>query len=508
MKTIGIMAALVVAAGMAAAGFVATSGNPPAAAPQPGIASAQRPLIFIPGLLGSMLCRTSPTGETTVVWGTVDAIGQFPTLAVSASDDVKPCGLIREVSYLGLFTQTVYDPIITRLEAAGYREGETLFIFDYDWRLSILDNAKRLSAFVDGELPEGQFDVLGHSMGGLVARTYALREGGSPRIHRLISAGSPWRGSVQVFELMHNGWGAANLLLGGIEAFRRTALSWASSFELMPSYDGCCTEPGQGAGFDPVQPSAWAALNWPGIEPASLPDFTAVAERQQELAAIVAAPLPATIEEALVIGVDQRTPHTYDISTGVGEARLTVGTSWDGDGIVMRDSSTLARRVVYPTSFATHDNILSDPDVQDFVVATLADGPDAAIASVPVRPRTDILTALGELVQLVGVAIDTDQPGYAVGATAKVTVHLRLDVETSIDPATIALTATRPDGTAITLPLSADPAASDPNNPFEQSFSATLDTGEAAGILVLTASLAGTGAPSRTATRTLPVLGP
>jgi pimeloyl-ACP methyl ester carboxylesterase len=440
MKIIATVAALVVAAGMAAAAFVVTSAAPPATAPQTATA-VERPLIFIPGLLGSRLCRTSPAGETTVVWGTVDAIGQFPTLAVGGTDDVTPCGLIREVSYLGLFTQTVYDPIVTRLEAAGYREGETLFIFDYDWRLSILDNARRLSVLVDTELPEGQFDILGHSMGGLVARTFALRENGAGRIHRLISAGSPWRGSVQVFELMHNGWGAANLLLGGIDAFRRTTLSWASTFELMPSYDGCCTEPGQGTGFDPVQPSAWTDLKWPGIEPGALPDFTAIAERQRQLAAIVATPLPATIEEALIIGVDQRTPQTYDISTGAGEALLTVGTSWDGDGTVMRDSSTLARRVVYPTSFATHDNILTDPDVQNFVMATLADGPDVAIASVPVRPRTDILTALGELVQLVGVAVATDQPAYAAGATAKVTVHLRLDVKSPVDPAAITLTA-------------------------------------------------------------------
>src|SRR5687767_3912822 len=60
----------------------------------------ERPLVFVPGLLGSMLCRPGPQGEQTVVWGTVDAMGQFPTLAVDRkNNDVVPCGLIREVSF-------------------------------------------------------------------------------------------------------------------------------------------------------------------------------------------------------------------------------------------------------------------------------------------------------------------------------------------------------------------------------------------------------------------------
>src|SRR5690606_17783736 len=197
-----------------------------------------------------------------------------------------------------------------------------------------------------------------------------------------------------------------NLLVGGIEGFRRTMVSFPSTFELMPHYDGCCGDGGKAA-FDPTRAEAWAALNWAGIEPDVLPDLAETRARQARLRAIVATPLPSHIEEAFAIGVDQRTPERYALEATDGEAVLTLRTSWEGDGTVVRDSATLVPPVTYPTSFATHDAILNDASVQDFVIATLAEGPRAAVQKVPVRERTSILTALGEFVELIGVAIET-----------------------------------------------------------------------------------------------------
>lgn len=510
MKIPGFQAIFAVGAALMCVALLNTAGSRPAQAQQP-LPAPERPLVFVPGMLGSMLCRPGSDGEKTVVWGTVEAIGQFPTLAVvPAADDIEPCGLIREISYLGVFAQTVYGPFVDRLEKAGYREGETLFVFDYDWRLSVFDNARRLADYVDETLPgTGAIDIVGHSMGGLVARTYALDEGGAARIGRLVSAGSPWRGSVQVFELLQNGWGLANAFLGGLEGFRRTVISFPSTFEMMPRYDGCCgdVEPGTTA-FDATSVDAWTALNWAGIAKDGLPDLVDVQARQLRLRSIVAEPLPAGIEEALVIGVDQRTPQHYDLQAGDGEALLNVRTSWEGDGTVMRDSALLAERVSYPTSFATHDAILNDEAVQDFVLAALGEGPDVAMATVPVRERTSILTAFGALVELVGVAVTTDQPVYRTGTSGTVTVHLRLDVEDAVDAGTIRLTVAPPGGIATPVPLIADPRSSDPSNPLEQSFSAQVETGEEPGELVVTVALdAATGEP-RIVTRAVPVLAP
>lgn len=508
MKTLGIAAAFLITSVLTCFALSSILADRPAQAQQ-APSAPERPLVFVPGLLGSMLCRVGPAGEHTVVWGTVDAIGQFPSLAATATgNDIEPCGLIREISYLGIFTQTVYGPFVDRLEQAGYREGETLFVFDYDWRLSVFDNAKRLDAFVDAAIAgSGPIDIVGHSMGGLIARTYAMNEGGSDRIARMVSAGSPWRGSVQVFELLQNGWGLANSLLGGLDGFRRTIISFPSTFELMPQYDGCCGDNQLSAAhFDTTSVEAWAGLNWAGIDQDGLPDLAEVKSRQAELRKIFDEPLPSNVEEALVIGVDQRTPQQYELQSGTGEARLNVSTSWEGDGTVMRDSAVLSDRVTYPTSFATHDAILSNQSVQDFVLATLSQGPEAAIKIVPVRERTSILTALGDLVELVGVAIETDQPIYATGAVATATIHLRLGVEDPVDAGAIKLTVQTPDGSETVVPLTSAPQASDPGNPFEQSFSARIPTGGLTGSLTLTVALENPGSPPRVVNRVVPVL--
>lgn len=471
--------------------------------------SPQRPLVFVPGLLGSQLCRPGPGGEETVVWGTVGAIGSFPSLALGEeADDVEPCGLIQEVNFLGLYTQDVYGPFIERLEQAGYREGETLFIFDYDWRLSAFENAKSLGAFVDASvLDDGEFDIIAHSLGGLIARIYAHNDTNAKNITQLISAGTPWRGSVKALDLAEHGWGTANVFMGGLEGFRRTILSFPSMFELMPDYEGCCgANPSLENGLLANRADAWLALNWEGVDAKTLPDLTDVSARQKELRRIVDAPLPANIQSVLVIGLDQRTPQQFSLKFVDGQGQFDVQTSWEGDGTVMRDSAVLEERVTYPTSFSTHDEILSDTSVQDFLIAALANGAKSAIETVPVRQRTSILTSIGDMVELVGVAVVTDQPVYQAGGTATAIVHLRLADQVPADSNVLGMTVVLPGESPRPVTLVSDPQASDPSNPFEQSFSASFATGQLAGEVAVTVTIDnGVGEP-RIATAVVPVL--
>lgn len=473
------------------------------------MSAPQRPLALVPGLLGSKLCRTEEDGRQTVVWGSLEAILKFPELTLNGSKrEIKACGLIREVSYLGVFTQDVYGPFIEQLEAIGYQEGTTLLVFDYDWRLSVLENANLLGGYIEQAVSgHGQVDIVAHSMGGLIARAYALEEGGATRINRLITAGAPWRGSVEVFDLLENGWGAANLLMGGLDGFRRTILSFPSMYELMPSYSGCCYRAdGNPQGFEPDRPEAWADLNWEGIDAELLPDLADLKTRQETLRRIAETSLPATIEEVLVIGVDQRTPEQYQLKTGNGPARFDIRTSWNGDGTVMTDSALLGKRATFRTSFAAHNSILNEDTVQDFITTALKAGTDTAVEEVPVRERTSILTALGEAVELVGVVLETDQPIYQSDQSAKAIVHLRLGEQTPLAPGLLDLNVATPGGRVFPVTLSPDPAASDPFNPFEQSFSAQIETGAVAGELLLTLTLEGTGAQPRMVTLKVPVV--
>jgi pimeloyl-ACP methyl ester carboxylesterase len=485
---------------------------------QPGSAGAtpNRPLVFIPGLLGSRLCRPNPANpsEPTVVWGTLGAVFSFPTLrlvhaAGAKADDVKPCGLLREVAYLGVFTQEVYGPIIRHLEQVGYREGRDLFVFDYDWRRSVFDNAQALDDFVRARVPDAgrRVDILAHSLGGLVARVYAVKLGGSARIGRLMSAGTPFLGSVKVFESVEEGWGVANHLLGGIAAFRRNMLSFPSIFELAARYGACCDGVVTGTpAFAVFDAKAWRALGWEGVDPADMPDLAAASERVRELATIVGTPLPAGVEEVMLLGVDQRTPHRFGLEQRGGTATVRMRTTWEGDGTVPRESATIARATVYSTSFADHERILQDPQVNEFVGVTLTRGTAEAVRVVPVRPRLRVRTADGTVTQLVGVAVVPDQPMYRAGDAGRAHVHVRLDSQQPLPVEALRLVLRMPDGRETPIALRRDPAGSDPSNPFEQSFVGEFQAGAGEGTRTLRATVAAAGTPPRIVERPVPVI--
>ncbi|WP_157954355.1 lipase family alpha/beta hydrolase [Saccharospirillum mangrovi] len=474
--------------------------------------TARNPVVVVPGLLGSRLC-IDEGDDTKVVWGTVASITQFQTLAYDPDDQsIQPCGLIREISYLGVYKQEVYAGFVERLTDEGYREGENLFLFDYDWRLSVFDNAQLLADFIEHEVPgDDKVDLVAHSMGGLISRVYILEQGGDQHVARLITAGTPLRGSVEVFDLLQNGWGKANLFMGGIEGFRRTMLTFPSTFDLIPHYDGCCGEGGsQSLAFNVDDPDAWARLNWDGIDVAGLPDLAAARERQLHIESVVEQALPAGIEDALVIGIDQRTPERYEIeyNTNGGEADLLIATSWSGDGVVMRDSAVLENRAVFPTSFATHQAILNEESAQDFVVTALDFDAGTAALNVPVKQRSSIFTKLGQLVALIGVSVEAETPVYQAGEAARAVVRILPDSADDVDASRIRLTVTRPGGYPTELTLRSDPSLSDPTNDREQSFVAEFNAGRNTGELTLTATIAADGTEPRRATVVVPVIRP
>ena len=158
-----------------------------------------------------------------------------------ADDPIKPCGIVREIVFLGLYTQDVYAPVIRHLEQTGYRENRDLFVFDYDWRRSVFDNADALDRFVREKVPDGKVDILAHSMGALVARVYVMEGGGAAACRAAVQRRSAVPGLGQGVPDRREEDGARSITaMGGLDGFRRTILSFPSVFELMPRYGGCC----------------------------------------------------------------------------------------------------------------------------------------------------------------------------------------------------------------------------------------------------------------------------
>ncbi len=180
---------------------------------------ARRPVITIPGTLGSRL-RDRETDQ--LIWGGPNALSLAPSTdaAIRAialpigepetplrqlRDDVRPDGVVRTAyaSILGAIIQLdIYSGIIRTLIAGGYdfretREAEIAdrdvnldaFEFPYDWRRDIVEAAQDLAYFIDRKREQvveermrvlGHsdtpvvFDIVAHSMGTLVARYYLM----------------------------------------------------------------------------------------------------------------------------------------------------------------------------------------------------------------------------------------------------------------------------------------------------------------------------------------------
>jgi pimeloyl-ACP methyl ester carboxylesterase len=203
-------------------------------------AQGKPPVILIPGLTGSELID-GKTGAT--VWFKLRHTREndlrlpiSPNIAANR-DDLKPGDIIRDVKPGILPRMDIYGGFITSLETrGGYKEGRwdappargyenTIYIFPYDWRRDNVENARLLIRKIDAlkrklRRPNLKFDIIGHSMGGLIAR-YAAMYGnadlppngagtatwaGAKDISRLILLGTPNEGSPLSLKDLINGF--------------------------------------------------------------------------------------------------------------------------------------------------------------------------------------------------------------------------------------------------------------------------------------------------------------
>lgn len=188
------------------------------------------PVVVIPGIMGSRLLR--PDG--TPVWLNLrNAVGHYDlslplTLPLTESrDDLVPGPLLGTTAVMPrLFGFTEYYDLLDILAAAGFRaasrNGDSRHdpahhIFSYDWRRDLVETARRLHESLEALAeargdPGARFNVIGHSMGGLVARYY-LRYGtaepggpvtwaGAARIANLILVAVPNAGGIHALEAM------------------------------------------------------------------------------------------------------------------------------------------------------------------------------------------------------------------------------------------------------------------------------------------------------------------
>jgi pimeloyl-ACP methyl ester carboxylesterase len=163
-------------------------------------ADPPRPLVFIPGILGTTLADTAGR----IVWGDAWSLTRLPSMTIKdgpkdPNDNLRPSAPIQQIAILGPWKVKQYSSLRETLKGLGYELGKNYVEFPYDWRQSNFTTASKFAAFADSDpvLKAKEFDIIAHSMGGLVAQIYAkTTDQKKRRVRRLINMGVPFFGSV------------------------------------------------------------------------------------------------------------------------------------------------------------------------------------------------------------------------------------------------------------------------------------------------------------------------
>lgn len=283
-------------------------------------AQEKAPVIIIPGVTGSELIN-SKTGE--VVWlkasRSKDDDLRLPIVAnpLRARDHLVPGDILRSVKF-GIFPRIdVYNGLIESLEKnGGYHEESWLkptaagseaaiYVFAYDWRLDNVANAKLLVHKIRElrlklKKPGLKFNVIAHSMGGIIAR-YAAMYGdadlpagsrkptptwaGAKFFDKLILLGTPNEGSLEALDTMVHGYSVTgfNFSLPWVQYLSKFDLfTIPAAYQLLPA-------PGtfrvMDENFEPVaidlyDPREWTKYGWNAIDDKGFAKNFTTAERR------------------------------------------------------------------------------------------------------------------------------------------------------------------------------------------------------------------------------------
>lgn len=429
----------------------------------------RNPVIVIPGLLGTRL-TDEISGK--VVWGAYEgnfADPRHPNDARLISvpmakgvaiedlwDSVEPAGVLDRLpaSIAGVPVQLdAYAQILSALGVTGgyrdrslglsgavdYGEGHfTCFQFGYDWRRDNVYNAQKFHqflletrAYVRNELKERygvedadvKFDVVAHSMGGLLARYY-LRYGDAPLptdgslpeltwegadlVDRLILVGPPNAGAVE----------AVTNLVGGVRFSRLTpnyppALigTMPATYQLMPRLRHGLVQDSSGQALNLYDIETWKRFEWGLADPAEDPvlqkmlPHTPSAEARRDIALDHLRKSLARAEQFhRALDMPARPPEGVAVFLMAGDAVDTAAVvrydetrrefevleNWPGDGTVLRASALLDERMNGAWTatlnspikfehvqflFADHLGLTKDPAFTDNVLYLLLEDP-------------------------------------------------------------------------------------------------------------------------------------
>ncbi len=262
--------------------------------------TGKRPVIIIPGITGSELINKE-TGEK--VWFTLSRaktddlrLPMSPNLAKNR-DNLVATDIIREIKLPSVLPDIqIYGKALESLQSKGYTEAtwdnpqaaDVFYVFAYDWRRDNVESAQQLIRQIEAvktklNRPDLKFNIIAHSMGGLIAR-YAAMYGaadlpvgnkmpaptwtGTKSINRILLFGTPNEGSFSAFTALIKGYTIGGRNLPFIDDLTKDdVFTIPSLYQLMPTRDSgrFLNENLQPISVDIYRAETWIKYGWGGI---------------------------------------------------------------------------------------------------------------------------------------------------------------------------------------------------------------------------------------------------
>ena len=153
----------------------------------------------------------SPTATPTPTSSLFSPIVIIPGMGASwNARDIFTCSQITTGHWELAPYVSLYQPLISTLtQNARLKLNEDVFLYTYDWRQTLDQQATDFKNYLNDLLtnkPVGtKVKIIGHSFGGLVARSYLAQNPDSSKVDSLITIGTPHQGAVLAYPIWEKG---------------------------------------------------------------------------------------------------------------------------------------------------------------------------------------------------------------------------------------------------------------------------------------------------------------
>src|SRR6476660_786989 len=222
-------------------------------------------VVLLPGISGSALAKDGREIwglSAGTLWNAASTLGNSIRQLTLGDDDpsvdnlgdgITATRLISDLHIIpGLWKIDGYSATkASLLQRAGLEENKNYFDFPYDWRRDNRVSGRRLAQAARGWLKawrtlsgndKAKLVLIGHSMGGIVARYFLEMLEGWRDTRSLVTFGTPYRGSLNAVGYLANGYAKG---IGPLKIdLSETVRSFTAIYQLLPTFK--CIDKGDG----------------------------------------------------------------------------------------------------------------------------------------------------------------------------------------------------------------------------------------------------------------------